>query len=234
MPNQHLWTSRQSTPHAGTSQPRAASEHMYAARHSAPGIRAHTQHPMRRSSISAQQCPRISTPTGTPTDTVTHAQTTAPASCRHTHMLKQASEHQCPQHTSMPKQLQQHSHVLDTPCRHPHMPNESSSTSCTSMYSAANASHHIPKQQLQHQITVVPHVGALTRLTNSSSIKAHNPCRHTHAHAQTTTPASTLNDVLSTATAVRLQALPRTPCYKFCLLHGYHANCSFTGLLAEV
>ena len=54
------------------------------------------------------------------------------------------------------------------------------------------------------QITVAPHAGTLTR----SSIKAHNTCRHTHAHAQTTAPASTHNDVLGTATAVRLQASP--------------------------
>ena len=114
LPNQHLWTSRQSTPHAGTSQPTApASEHMHAAKHSAPASEhilstpcRNTHMPKDRSSISTQQCPRISTPAGTPTDTVTHAQTTAPASCRHTHVLKQASEHQCPQHTSMPKQLQ--------------------------------------------------------------------------------------------------------------------------------
>ena len=119
LPNQHLWTSRQSTPHAGTSQPTApASEHM---RHSAPASEHILSTPCRNahmpkdsSSISAQQCPRISTPAGTPTDTVTHAQT-APASCRHTHMLKQASEHQCPQHTSMPKQLQQSTAMYLTP-----------------------------------------------------------------------------------------------------------------------
>ena len=88
------------------------------------------------------------------------------------------------------------------------------------------SSLHMPKQQLQHQSTVAPHAGTLTRLTNSS-IQA-------HSNVQTTAPASEHSDVLSTATAVRLDAIPRTLCYKFCLLHGYHANCSFTGLLAEV
>ena len=116
------------------------------------------QHPSRHTYRHCHTCPNNSFSI---LQAHSHAQTSigAPMSTAHLHAQTAPAEH---------------SHVLNTPCRHPHMPNESSSTS---MYSAANASNHIPKQQLQHQITVAPHVGTLTCLTNSSSIKAHNPCR---------------------------------------------------------
>ena len=85
-----------------------------------------------------------------PTDTVTHAQTTAPASCRHTHMLKQASEHQCPQHTSMPKQLQQ----------------------STAMYLTPHAgTFTCPMRAPAHQCTQQP-MQATTYQNNSSSIRS--------------------------------------------------------------
>ena len=130
---------RQSTPHAGTSQPTApASCRAHACSKAlSSSIRAHTQHPMQERS-HAQHAQRQ----------LQHQRTVMPSDqhpSRHTYRHC----HTCPNNSSSILQAHshaqtsiraplstahfhaqtapaEHSHVLDPPCRHPHMPNESS------------------------------------------------------------------------------------------------------------
>ena len=127
LPNQHLWTSRQSTSHAGTCPTNSQQQLQHQGtcnKALSYSIRAHagllTCPNNNSSSIRAQQCPRVSPSR----HTHRHHHTCPNNSSSNLQAHSHASEHQCPQHTYMPKQqLQQstacHAGTLTCPTRAP-------------------------------------------------------------------------------------------------------------------